>query len=93
VVEIHGERGTIFAVQTTAWHKGKPLTQGHRLVFQWVYSTGLFGAPNAQLPIEAEVEPEFLEAVHRYPRAFERAVSDGYELESPRVGRWALMAP
>lgn len=93
VVEILGPRGTMFSVQTTAWHKGKPLTSGHRLVFQWVYSATLFGAPHAQLPLPPGVEPEFLATVARHPRAFERTTSSRYDLDSPQVGRWALTPP
>ena len=34
VVEVMGVRGTAAAVDTRGFHKGKPLTAGHRLIFQ-----------------------------------------------------------
>jgi hypothetical protein len=89
IVEICGPRGTIFAVDTTAFHKGKPVTAGHRLVVQWVYASSLFGAPHAMLPLNGAVEPEFLESLRSHPHLFERVVSSSYDLDSPRVGRSA----
>ena len=89
VLEIYGQRGTIFAVETTAFHKGKPLTQGHRLVFQWIYATNLFGAEHAELPVPDDVDQGFLDTVRHYPHTFERASSSKHDLDAPAIGRWA----
>lgn len=42
---IKGGRGTIFAVDTKGLHKGVPLINGERLVFQLEFANSLFGAP------------------------------------------------
>jgi hypothetical protein len=44
VVEVRGDAGTVFACDTSGFHKGKPLQSGHRLVLQLEYSVSLFGA-------------------------------------------------
>jgi len=43
-VEITAPRGTMIAVDTSGFHKGKPLVHGHRLILQFEYTTALFGA-------------------------------------------------
>ena len=75
ILEICGRRGTVFAVDTSAFHKGKPVTADHRLVVQWVYASSLFGSSDTAVPVDGPVEPEFWEAVRRYPRVFERVTS------------------
>lgn len=45
VKEFCGKKGTILAVDTRGLHKGKPLTEGKRLLFQIQFSNALFGAP------------------------------------------------
>jgi Phytanoyl-CoA dioxygenase (PhyH) len=43
VLELTGERGTILAVDTRGLHKGKPLIEGVRLLFQLEFATNFFG--------------------------------------------------
>lgn len=43
IVEIYGKRGTIIAVDTKCFHKGKPPISRHRLMFELVYASSLFG--------------------------------------------------
>ncbi|WP_343631868.1 phytanoyl-CoA dioxygenase family protein [Fluviicola sp.] len=43
--EFTGKKGTILAVDTRGLHKGKPLTEDVRLLFQIQFSNSLFGAP------------------------------------------------
>ncbi|WP_298222722.1 phytanoyl-CoA dioxygenase family protein [Flavobacterium sp.] len=43
VMEICGRRGSILAVDTRGFHKGKDLTQGKRLLFQIQFTNSLFG--------------------------------------------------
>lgn len=45
LMEFCGKKGTILAVDTRGLHKGKPLTEGKRLLFQIQFSNALFGAP------------------------------------------------
>lgn len=45
IKEFTGKKGTILAVDTRGLHKGKPLTEDVRLLFQIQFSNSLFGAP------------------------------------------------
>ena len=38
-----GESGDLFIVATKGWHKATPPNSGHRLMVQWLFSTGYFG--------------------------------------------------
>lgn len=42
-VEIEGKAGTIIAVDTRGFHKGKPLVSGHRDILQVEFSNSLYG--------------------------------------------------
>ncbi len=44
-VKICAPSGTLIAVDTSGFHKGKPLMRGHRLMLQIEYTSTLFGAP------------------------------------------------
>lgn len=39
-----GIAGSVFAGDTTCWHKGKPLVNGNRLMLEFEYSSSSFGA-------------------------------------------------
>jgi hypothetical protein len=39
-----GETGDLFLVATKGWHKATPPNSGHRLMVQWLFSTGYFGS-------------------------------------------------
>lgn len=71
-VELTGRRGTIMAVDTRAWHKGKPPESRDRLILQFSYCDSLFGANAAKVSPPTTCLPELREAVKRYPRSFER---------------------
>ncbi|MBT4952015.1 MAG: hypothetical protein HON34_09450 [Pelagibacteraceae bacterium] len=43
IIEITGKKGTLIAVDTRGLHKGKPLTENYRDIFQVEYSNSLFG--------------------------------------------------
>jgi hypothetical protein len=49
--EFTGDEGTILAVDTRGFHKGKPLISDKRLLFQIQFSNSLFGAPYEKMPI------------------------------------------
>lgn len=53
-VEITAPRGTLIAVDTSGFHKGKPLARGHRLILQLEYTSALFGQSYARLRIPAD---------------------------------------
>ena len=44
-MELTGPKGSILIVDTRAFHKGKPLVSGERLVFQLEFASDLFGCP------------------------------------------------
>lgn len=44
ILELTGEKGSIIAVDTRGLHKGKPLVDNKRLLFQIEFSNSLFGA-------------------------------------------------
>ena len=39
-----GRAGDLFLVATKGWHKATPPNSGHRLMVQWLFSTGYFGS-------------------------------------------------
>ncbi|MDR7306039.1 phytanoyl-CoA dioxygenase family protein [Rhodoferax saidenbachensis] len=73
VIEIQGKRGTIMAVDTRGFHKGKVLSDGHRLMAQLTFSHPAFsGAHGPVDPIMSRVEPDLATAVHDAPKVFSR---------------------
>jgi hypothetical protein len=71
LVEICGKAGSIIAVDTRGWHKGKPLTEGERLILQFEYTNSMFGQnyPNVALPKDASAL--FRDFVNAHPRMFQ----------------------
>jgi hypothetical protein len=55
-VEITAPKGTVIAVDTSGFHKGKPLLRGHRLLLQLEYASSLFGTVYETMRVPA-VEP------------------------------------
>jgi hypothetical protein len=73
VVELLGKRGTILAVDTRGFHKGKMLNAGHRLMVQLTYSYPPYsGAHGAARKIGGELDPSLAKAIKTTPRVFER---------------------
>lgn len=52
-VEITAPRGTLIAVDTSGFHKGKPLFRGHRLILQLEYTSALFGQQYTRIEVPA----------------------------------------
>ena len=75
-VEITGPRGTIVAVDTRGFHKGKPLTTGERLLLQLEYADSLFGTGYTQPTVKPEAA--LAERVRQYPRVYSK-----YQVEAP----------
>lgn len=61
IIEILGLKGTVFAVDTTAFHKGKKPEHHDRLVLQAVYCSSLFGTNKPKYPIDIKM-PDTLSA-------------------------------
>lgn len=68
---ITGPRGTVFLADTLGLHKGLPVVDGHRLVFQTEYATSLFGSSWSQAPV-TDPEPELAQAMAALPSVFAR---------------------
>jgi hypothetical protein len=76
IVELVGKRGTVVAVDTLGFHKGKPPLASHRLLAQIVVSSPLFVELNAgQKIIPKNLTPEFSGALRSRPWAFPRYVA------------------
>lgn len=73
VLELCGPKGTVIAVDTLGFHKGKALASGCRLVAQLELSTPLFGkAISEPIKIPRHLDPLLTETMATYPWAFER---------------------
>jgi hypothetical protein len=67
-VELTGPAGTILAVDTRGFHKGKPLESGDRLIFQIQFADSLFGQnyPRVEMPGEiSELAMQRIQSNHR----------------------------
>lgn len=73
VVELVGKRGTVLAVDTRGFHKGKMLTAGHRLMAQLTYSCPPYsGAHGPGQKLTGDLDKSLAEAMKKSPRVFER---------------------
>ncbi|MBO9153622.1 phytanoyl-CoA dioxygenase family protein [Chitinophaga sp. GCM10012297] len=69
-VEITGKAGTILAVDTSGFHKGKPLEQGERLLFQMEFASSMFGQYYPPVKSNEEIEASFGEMAKKYDRTY-----------------------
>ena len=73
IVELYGKRGTVLAVDTRGFHKGKMLTAGHRLMAQLTYSSPAYsGAHARKLKLSSDIAPSLAEAIKTAPRVYEK---------------------
>lgn len=71
VVELCGPKGTIIAVDTAGYHKGKHLKRDHRLILQLEYANCLLGYPSEKVPVVTKVS-RFGELCRKYPRLYSK---------------------
>jgi hypothetical protein len=71
IIEIVGKKGTIMAVDTSGFHKGKNLAHGDRLLLQFEFSNSLFGVKNDYFQVNTPVET-FKAALRKFPFVFQR---------------------
>ena len=65
MLEICGKKGSIIAVDTRGFHKGKELLKGKRLLFQIQFTNSLFG--QSYQPIDTKlINPKYLNHVESY---------------------------
>ena len=72
IVEITGPQGTILAVDTRGFHKGRAPEAGDRLMFQVEYANSLFGVPYNRICVGRDWSEAALEQLHDHPAVFER---------------------
>ena len=81
IIELTCPRGTIVAMDTRGFHKGKPLELGERLVLQFEYCDSLFGAEYQRPEVHLPKGSPFLQTTEQYGRIF----SKYYWIPTPRV--------
>lgn len=72
IVEITGRRGTVLAVDTRGFHKGKAPETNDRLLFQIEYANSLFGVPYNRIVADPAWSDAAMKRLGDYPRAFAR---------------------
>jgi hypothetical protein len=78
VLEMTGRKGTVFAVDTMGFHKGKLPVAGHRLLAQLEFATALFIPTRSKpLPLPVNAIPALLAAQATYPWAYARFPAAG----------------
>jgi hypothetical protein len=72
ILELTGDRGTILAVDTRGFHKGKALETGDRLLFQVEYANSLFGVPYNRIAVSTKWSERALAQIRRHRSIFGR---------------------
>ena len=75
--EIHGPAGSVIMADTLAYHKGKTLNAGTRLMFQMEFASSTLGENTPDVPRPAQVTPELAHVLLSHPQRF------------PRLAGWA----
>ena len=75
IVEIGGARGTIFVTDNRAFHKGKNLQNGARLLFQMVLASSSFGQTYERVRVPADLNPDLRDAIGRFPFTYSRFIA------------------
>ncbi len=70
IVSIAGPAGTMFAEDTSGFHKASPVNRGHRLLLQLQYATSGFGSPLRPVVINDRFAADFVKMTDRYPRIY-----------------------
>lgn len=72
LLEFTGPRGTILAEDTRGLHKGKAVTAGDRLIFEFEFSNSLFGGTKAEKRLSMFHSEAFEQFVNAHPRMYSR---------------------
>ncbi|TYQ28935.1 phytanoyl-CoA dioxygenase family protein [Pseudanabaena sp. UWO311] len=70
--EIVGKKGTIIAADTRAFHKGKALEDGERLILMLTFSTDLFGAPYSSIQLSDQLTDSLSISMRYSPYTYAR---------------------
>jgi len=71
ILEITGKQGTILAVDTSGFHKGKNLTKGDRLLLQFEFTNSLFGVKNEYFTVQSPGE-QLQKTIRQFPWVYQR---------------------
>jgi len=77
ILEICGSRGTVLAVDTRGFHKGKAPSVGHRLIAQLFYCCPQFNTHGPVQPLPAQIHDALADAIAKTPKVFERFPHNG----------------
>lgn len=78
IIELTGRKGSVIAVDTLGYHKGKAPQSGCRLVAQLEFATPLFAKTVSEpITIPAALDPVLEKTIRTYPWAFRRYRRDG----------------
>jgi hypothetical protein len=69
LIEITGKRGTIMAVDTRGFHKGKELSKGERLLFQIQYTNSMFGQSYGKFDVSM-INKKYLDLVEKHSYSY-----------------------
>lgn len=70
--EIVGKRGTIIAADTRAFHKGKALENGERLIVMLTFSMDLFGATYIPIQLSNELTNALSKSMEQFPYTYSK---------------------
>lgn len=75
MLELIGKKGSIMAVDTRGLHKGKPLNNGERLIFQLEFCNSYFGVeyPKVTLPDHLDKSPQNM--LNTYPKVYSKILT------------------
>lgn len=69
-LELTGKAGTLLAVDTRGFHKGKPLVARDRLIFQVQFADSLFGQNYPPIEVPGSVEDTTCQRIASNPRCY-----------------------
>ena len=75
IMELTGKRGTIMAVDTRGFHKGKTLIKGYRLMFEMVFSSSLYGGAYRNQKIHYIKSSALQKAMAKFKRTYTRYIT------------------
>lgn len=76
LVEICGQKGAIIIADTRGFHKGKPLIEGYRLMFEIEFANSLFGATYPKVIANDKFSFQFKNYVEKYPYTYSQIIKD-----------------
>lgn len=69
LLELYGKRGTIMAVNTRGFHKGKDLTKDKRLLFQIQFTNSMFGQTYERIDYSL-IQDKYKTIVDEFPESY-----------------------